>query len=103
MSTCETVYQDVISSLSRSEGIFQTKRGLYFKAVVKNQVIYIEKASDYTPSSKLSAPRPISKKEFLAVCPYFERWLNEERGITTEICKHSMNHVYVLSILKKFK
>jgi hypothetical protein len=81
---------------------YKQKRGLWFKVMAKDNKIYVDKTSDYTPSSKLSVPRPLSKKEFLAVYPFYERWANNEKGISNKMCEVSKNTVYILALIKHF-
>lgn len=100
--TGETLWNQVISELSASAKEVQTSRGLWFKASSRNGWLYVYAAADHEPRSKLSMPRPISKKEFLFVYSYYDRWHSGERGIRQEISKKSENSTYILALINEF-
>ena len=98
----ELVWNRIISELSQSGEELQTKRGLWFKVYSKNERLYVNRAIENVPSSKISMERPISKKEFLFVYSYYERWVNQEEGVRKELSKKSMNSTYIFALIEKF-
>ncbi|KMT22308.1 hypothetical protein [Clostridium cylindrosporum] len=99
----EVLWNSIISKLSSSGDELQTKTGLWFKVQFKRDKLYVEGATNHTPSSKLSMKRSISKKDFLFVCLYYNRWVDNEIGIRNEVTRKSRNTAYIFALIEKFK
>lgn len=98
----ETLWNTIITGLSSSGEEVQTKRGLWFRALSRDGKLYVDKAADNMPSSRLSMQRPISKKDFLFVHSYYDRWVIGEKGVSQEAGKKSMNTAYIFALISKF-
>lgn len=95
-------WSKIIAQLTDGKEI-QTTRGLWFRAFVVNNNLYIDQAIDEIPSSQISKRRMITKKDFLFVYSYYEAWASGERGITQTVSKQSQNVSYIFAIIKAFQ
>lgn len=98
----EALWDKVISGLSSSEEELQTKTGLWFRASSHDGRLFVDRATDNTPSSEISIQRSISKKDFLLVHSYYDRWLNGESGIRHEVSRKSRNTAYIFALIDRF-
>lgn len=76
----------------------KTKNGLNFKLKSDGKILTVYK-SEKLPSSKLKYPRPIYKDNFIKVCPYYERWVVGEKGISKELTAITVNSVYIMAAI----
>lgn len=97
----ETLWSRVITGLSSSGEDLQTTTGLWFRASVQGEKLYID-SSEHTPSCNLSKQRAISKKDFLFVYSYYDRWVNGETGVRHEVSRKSRNTAYIFSLISRF-
>lgn len=74
----------------------KTKTCLNFKLISNGKFLTVYE-SEIVPSSKLKSPRPIYKDNFMKVCPYYERWMAGEKGISKEITAITGNSVYIMA------
>ncbi|WP_066251306.1 hypothetical protein [Neobacillus drentensis] len=65
----ELMWNSIISKLTTVGIELQTTTGLWFNASTDKGKLYVDKATIYTPSSKLSMRRPISKNDFYLYTP----------------------------------
>lgn len=98
----EALWNTVIAGLSSSGEEIQTTTGLWFRASSHDGRLYIDKATDNTPSSELSIQRAISKKGFLFVYSYYERWISGEKGVRHEVSRKSRNTAYIFALIDRF-
>ncbi len=98
----EALWNIVVSGISHSGEELQTITGLWFRASSLEGKLYVSLATDHTPSSKLSRQRPISKKEFIFVHSYYNRWAKGESGVRREVSRKSRNTAYVFALIDKF-
>lgn len=98
----EELWSFVVSRLSTSGEELQTTTGLWFRASSHDGRLYVDKATDNTPSSELSMQRSISKKDFLFVHSYYDRWVNGESGVRHEVSRKSRNTAYIFALIDKF-
>lgn len=103
MMNCQQIWNTLLSELSLTELELQTTTGLWFKAYVKNDRLFVDKTIDNTPSSQIAKPRTITKNDFLMVCSYYDRWINGESGIRHEVSIKSRNTAYIFGLIEKFK
>lgn len=99
----ERLWNSIVLGLSPSGEEMQTTTGLWFKALSQKEKLYIDRATDHTPSSELSMQRPISKRDFLLVYSYYDRWVSGETGIRHEVSRKSRNTAYIFALIDKFK
>lgn len=92
-----------ITKLSSIGEEFQTTNGFWFSAIFNSGKLYIDRATNHTPSVRLTQRRPIIKKDFLYVYSYYERWVNGEPGIRQLVSSKSKNTTYIFAVIKKFK
>lgn len=95
----EELWNTVISRISSTGEELQTKRGFWFRVLSKDGKLYVDKAIQKSPSSNITQQRPISKKDFLFVFPYYERWVRGETGIRQEVAQKSQNTSYIFTII----
>lgn len=95
----ETLWNIIILGLESSGEEIHTKRGLWFRALSHDGRLYVNRATDNTPSSRLSMQRLISKKDFLFVNSYYDRWISKEAGVRQEVIKKSENATYIFAII----
>ena len=95
----ETLWNSIIANLSSSGEEIQTTTGLWFRASSHDGRLYVDKATDNTPSSELSMQRVISKKDFLFVHSYYDRWINGEKGVRHEVTTKSRNTAYIFALI----
>ncbi|WP_416148946.1 hypothetical protein ACM26V_22190 [Salipaludibacillus sp. HK11] len=99
----ETLWSRVISGLSSSGEDLQTTTGLWFsRASVQGEKLYIDSTTERTPSCNLSKQRSISKKDFLFVYSYYDRWVNGETGVRHEVTRKLRNTAYIFSLISRF-
>lgn len=98
----EALWNKVISELSFTEEELQTTTGLWFRAFAKGERLYVNSATEHTPSCNLSKQRTISKKDFLLVYSYYDRWVNGEIGVRHEVSRKSRNTAYIFAIIERF-
>ena len=98
----ETLWDRILSNLSSSGEELQTTTGRWFRAISECDKLFVDKAQKHTPSSKLSMKRPISKKDFLIVHSYHDRWANGETGVRQEVIGKSRNSAYIFALIDKF-
>jgi hypothetical protein len=103
MINCEQLWDTIISKLSSTNEELQTTTGLWFKAYVKNGRLFVDGASDHSPSSRITKTRSITKNDFLMVQSYYDRWFNGETGIRHEICRKSKNTAYIFALIDCYK
>lgn len=99
----ETLWNKIISGLPSSGVELQTKTGLWFKASSERERLYVDRATEHSPSSKISVQRPISKNDFLFVYSYYARWISKEKGIGKEVSQKSMNTAYIFALIARFQ
>jgi len=99
----EALWNRIIEVLPVSGEEIQTTTGLWFKASSSDGRLYIDKAADHTPCSELSMQRYISKKDFLLVYSYYDRWVNGEVGLRHEVSRKSRNTAYIFALIDKFR
>lgn len=92
----------IIGVIPASGEEIQTTTGLWFKASLNNGRLYVDKAVDHAPSSKLSMQRSITKKDFLLVHSYYDRWVKGEVGVSQEVSKKSKNTAYIFALIDKY-
>ncbi|MEK5268835.1 MULTISPECIES: hypothetical protein [unclassified Heyndrickxia] len=98
----EALWNTVISGLSSSGEEVQTTTGLWFTASSRDGRLYVGRAIDNTPSSEFSMQRAISKKDFLFVHSYYDRWVNGETGVRHEVSRKSRNTAYIFALIDRF-
>lgn len=98
----EALWNIIISGLSSSGEEIQTTTGLWFRALSHDERLYVDRATDNTPSSELSMERSISKKDFLFVHSYYDRWVNGESGVRHEVSRKSRNTAYIFALIDRF-
>ncbi|WP_339060205.1 hypothetical protein [Tepidibacillus marianensis] len=98
----EALWNRIIELLPISGQEIQTTTGLWFKASSIDGRLYINKAVDHMPSSELSMQRSISKKDFLLVYSYYDRWVNGEVGVRHEVSRKSRNTAYIFALIERF-
>lgn len=98
----EALWNKIIEVIPVSGEEIQTTTGLWFKASSIDGRLYVDKAVDHTPSSELSMQRSISKKDFLLVYSYYDRWVNREIGVRHEVSRKSRNTAYIFALLEKY-
>lgn len=98
----EALWNDFIEVLPVSGEEIQTTTGLWFKASSIDGRLYVDKAVDHVPSSELSMQRSISKKDFLLVLSYYDRWVNGEVGVRHEVSRKSRNTAYIFALIDKY-
>ena len=96
------MWNRIIEVLPVSGEEIQTTTGLWFKASSSDGRLYIDKAADHTPCSELSMQRYISKKDFLLVYSYYDRWVNGEVGLRHEVSRKSRNTAYIFALVEKY-
>lgn len=98
----EELWNIVISELSSSREELQTTTGLWFRVSFHDGRLYVDRATNNTPSSELSMQRTISKKDFLFVHSYYDRWINGETGVRHEASRKSRNTAYIFALIDRF-
>ena len=98
----EALWNIIISGLSSLGEEIQTTTGLWFRALSHDGRLYVDRATDNAPSSELSVQRSISKKDFLFVHSYYDRWVNGESGVRHEISRKSRNTAYIFALIGRF-
>lgn len=98
----ETLWIRVISGLSSAGEDLQTTTGLWFRASAQGEKLYIDSTTEHTPSCNLTRQRSISKKDFLFVYSYYDRWVNGETGVRHEVSSKSRNTAYIFSLISRF-
>lgn len=98
----EALWNRVILGLSSTGEELKTTTGLWFKASVQGERLYIDRATEHTPSCNLSMQRTISEKDFLFVHSYYSRWVDGETGVRHEVSRKSRNTAYIFALIDKF-
>ena len=98
----EAIWNRIIEVIPVSGEEIQTTTGLWFKASSIDGRLYVDKAADHTPSSELSMQRSISKKDFLLVYSYYDRWVNREEGVRHEVSRKSRKTAYIFTLVEKY-
>lgn len=98
----EALWNIIISGLSSSGVELQTTTGLWFKSSSNDGRLYVDRATDNEPPSELSMQRSISKKDFLFVHSYYDRWFNGESGVRHEVSRRSRNTAYIFALIDRF-
>lgn len=96
------MWNRIIAEIPVSGEEMQTTTGLWFKASSIDGRLYVDKAADQTPTSELSMQRSISKKDFLLVHSYYDRWVNGEVGVRHEASRKSRNTAYIFALIDKY-
>ncbi len=99
----ESLWNRIVEALPVSGEEVRTSTGLWFKASSSDVRLYINKAVEHAPSSKLSMQRSISKKDFLLVYSYYDRWVSGEAGIRQEVRGKSRNIAYIFALIDKYE
>lgn len=100
--TGEAIWSRAVSGLSSAEEELQTTTGLWFRASAQGERLYIDSATEHTPSCNLSKQRSISKRDFLFVHSYYDRWVSGETGVRHEVSRRSRNTAYIFALISRF-
>ncbi|XAM38301.1 hypothetical protein TPHSE_25850 [Terrisporobacter petrolearius] len=98
----EILWDLIISRLTSKEEELQTTTGLWFKSYLKDDRLFVGCAKNHSPKSKITKPRPITKKDFLFVHSYYDRWIDGETGVRHEVSRKSRNTAYIFSLIDCF-
>lgn len=98
----ETLWNMIVARLSDNDEELQTITGLWFLASSDGQRLFVDKSINNAPSSQISKQRVISKKDFLFVHSFYERWLSREKGVRHEVSRKSRNTAYIFALIEKF-
>jgi len=98
----ETLWNRILSNLSSSGDELQTTTGLWFRAISEGEKLFVDKAYNHSPTSELSMKRSISKKDFLIVHSFYDRWVIGETGVRQEVRGKSRNTAYIFALIDKF-
>lgn len=98
----EALWNRIVKVLPVSGEEIQTTTGLWFNTSSDDGRLYVEKAVEHEPSSELSMKRSISKKDFLLVFSYYDRWVNGEVGVRHKVCSKSRNTAYIFALIDKY-
>jgi len=98
----EALWSRIIGVIPATGEEIQTTTGLWFKASSIDGRLYVDKAVDQAPSSELSMQRSISKKDFLHVFSFYDRWVNGEVGVRHEVSRQSRNTAYIFALIDKY-
>lgn len=98
----EALWNRIIEVLPLAGEDMQTTTGLWFKASSNNGRLYVDRAAEHAPSSEISTQRSISKKDFLFVYSYYDRWVKGEVGVRHEVSRKSRNTAYIFALLDKY-
>ncbi len=98
----EALWSRVVSGLPATGEELQTTTGLWFRASSQGEKLYIDSATEHMPSCNLSMQRPISKRDFLFVHSYYDRWVNGETGVRHEVTRKSRNTAYIFALIGRF-
>ena len=99
----ETLWEKTITELASLAEEIHTKKGLWFKASFYDGKLYVDKAIENEPSSVLSKRRVISKRDYLFVYSFYDRWVSGEAGIRQKVVTRSRNSAYIFALIKRFK
>lgn len=94
----EKAWQSLIAESSEKPILLKTKTGLNFKLTTDGRILIVDK-SEINPSSKIKSPRTIYKNNFIKVFSYYDRWANNEKGISKEITAITVNSVYIMAAI----
>ena len=94
----EEVWEALVAEGVENPIELKTKTGLHFKIVSNGKMLTV-KNSENEPSSKVKIPRSIYKDNFVKVFPYYERWVNGERGLSTKLTAITGNSVYIMAAI----
>jgi hypothetical protein len=77
------------------------KEPVWFAATTDGKTVFINRAIDHVPSSKLSGQRNLTYSSFHKVYPLF---LRREKGeaVSSEVTAVTVNQVYYFSLIKHF-
>ncbi len=78
------------------------RKPLWYKVYTKETYLYVDNTSNKTPSVQLSGARKITKKDFLNVARYYERWKNGETHLRQEVRDQSRNTAYIFGLISQF-
>ena len=98
----ETLWNNTIAGLPSSGEELQTTTGLWIRASSHEGKLYVDRAIDHKPSSEISMQRTISKKDFVFVHSYYDRWVNGETGVRHEVSRKSRNTAYIFALIDRF-
>lgn len=98
----EALWNRIIEVIPLAGEEMQTTTGLWFKASSNDGRLYVDKASEHAPSSEISTQRSISKKDFLLVYSYYDRWVKGEVGVRHDVSRKSRNTAYIFALLDKY-
>ena len=101
---CEELWNLIASNLTSGGIEIRTlSKGSWFKALSDGKTVYIDKATENTPSCNIKSQRKVTKKDFLLVCSYYGRWIDGVVGIRHEVSRKSRNTAYIFSLIEEFK
>jgi len=98
----ETLWNRILSNLSSSGDELQTTTGRWFRAISEREKLFVDKAYNHTPSCELTLKRSISKKDFLVVHSFYDRWVIGETGVRQTVIGKSRNTAYIFALINKF-
>ena len=85
MRDYEKLWDTIITELYYKEEELQTITGLWFKAYVEDNRLFIDRALEHSPSSNVTKPRSITKNDFQMVHSYYDRWVNGKLEYATRL------------------
>jgi len=106
--TVETTWSKINNALRKGSMEIATvpsdnRTPLWFTTYIEKDVLYVDKAKVHAPSSKMSAPRRISQKDFNFVYSYYSRWANGETYLRHEVSRLSRNVAYIFALISRFE
>ncbi|TGE37208.1 hypothetical protein E4K67_15165 [Desulfosporosinus fructosivorans] len=103
----ESVWGKIVAGLSSPFEIAtvpsNNKIRLWFSVYTDKDNIYVDNAKTHCPSTKMSQPRKITKKDFSTVYSYYQRWTSGERYLRQEVRLLSRNTAYIFALISHFE
>lgn len=99
----EAMWEKLYRILSQEEALVQTPTGLWFKAYVKNQGVFVAAADGKSPGCRISKPRPITKEDFMMVASYRDGWIHNIAAEKQKAREASQNTAYIIGLMMKYE
>ena len=97
--SCEEKWSNLIIKLEPDHIEVKTGTGLWVRAYIDSDKVYVDKAVVNLPSSRINNRRKISKNDFMLVCSYYDRWVSGNVGIRHEVSRLSRNTAYIFALI----
>lgn len=103
----EKMWNRILSEVSKEPVDICTVPGgnriqIWFNVYCDGEILFVDRAKEKKPSSKMNMPRRISRKDFMTAAEYYERWVRGEVELKRKAIERSQNASYTFGLIAHY-